>query len=604
VLVFLPGAAEIRRVETQLRERVTDPDTDIVPLFGALDAQTQDRAISPSPKGKRKVVLATSIAETSLTIDSVRIVVDAGLARVPRYEPDVGLTRLETVRVSRASADQRRGRAGRTQPGICYRLWEEAQTGALDAFSKPEILAADLSSFTLDLAQWGAQDADTLAFLDPPPKPAMNEARVLLRELGALDDAGRITGEGKKLRALPLPPRLARMVVDAATEGAGELAANIALVLTERGLGGNDADLAHRLDDMKRDRSRRADDARRMAKRWAETQPATKNGGDGEISIGAILSLAYPDRIAKNRGANGSFLLANGRGAMIDQASPLSREPFLAVAEIAGSATQARIILAAAISQAEIETRFAKEVEIRDLISFDAQSMSLRGRGGRRLGAIALAERPVPVEATEENARKLAEGIAQAGIERLPWTKPLTQWRDRVMFLRNAEGDEWPDLSNEGLAAQAAEWLASALSGHTSLKDFAAEDLSNALSGMLPYAMRRRLDAEAPTHYTAPTGSNVPIDYEAEGGPKFSIRVQEMFGVDKHPSIAGGRVPLVVELLSPGHKPVQVTRDLPGFWRGSYAAVRTEMRGRYPRHPWPDNPLEAPATRRAKPRGT
>jgi ATP-dependent helicase HrpB len=604
VLVFLPGAAEIRRVETQLRERVTDPNTDIVPLFGALDAQTQDRAISPSPKGKRKVVLATSIAETSLTIDGVRIVVDAGLARVPRYEPDVGLTRLETVRVSRASADQRRGRAGRTQPGICYRLWEEAQTGALEAFSKPEILAADLSSFTLDLAQWGAQDADMLAFLDPPPKPAMNEARVLLRELGALDDAGRITGEGKKLRALPLPPRLARMVVDAAAEGAGERAANIALVLTERGLGGNDADLAHRLDDMKRDRSRRAEDARRMAKRWAETQPATKNAGDGGISIGAILSLAYPDRIAKNRGANGSFLLANGRGAMIDQASPLSREPFLAVAEIAGSATQARIILAAAISQAEIETRFAKEIEIRDLISFDVQSMSLRGRGGRRLGAIALAERPVPVEATEENARKLAEGIAQAGIERLPWTKPLTQWRDRVMFLRNAEGDEWPDLSNEGLAAQAAEWLAPALSGHTSLKDFAAEDLSNALSGMLPYAMRRRLDAEAPTHYTAPTGSNVPIDYEAEGGPKFSIRVQEMFGVDKHPSIAGGRVPLVVELLSPGHKPVQVTRDLPGFWRGSYAAVRTEMRGRYPRHPWPDNPLEAPATRRAKPRGT
>jgi ATP-dependent helicase HrpB len=604
VLVFLPGAAEIRRVETQLRERVTDPNTDIVPLFGALDAQTQDRAISPSPKGKRKVVLATSIAETSLTIDGVRIVVDAGLARVPRYEPDVGLTRLETVRVSRASADQRRGRAGRTQPGICYRLWEEAQTGALEAFSKPEILAADLSSFTLDLAQWGAQDADTLAFLDPPPKPAMNEARVLLRELGALDVAGRITGEGKKLRALPLPPRLARMVVDAAAEGAGERAANIALVLTERGLGGNDADLAHRLDDMKRDRSRRADDARRMAKRWAETQPATKNAGDGGISIGAILSLAYPDRIAKNRGANGSFLLANGRGAMIDQASPLSREPFLAVAEIAGSATQARIILAAAISQAEIEIRFADQIEVRDLISFDAQSMSLRGRGGRRLGAIALAERPVPVEATEENARKLAEGIAQAGIERLPWTKPLTQWRDRVMFLRNAEGDEWPDLSNEGLAAQASEWLAPALSGHTSLKDFSAEDLSNALSGMLPYAMRRRLDAEAPTHYTAPTGSNVPIDYEAEGGPKFSIRVQEMFGVDKHPSIAGGRVPLVVELLSPGHKPVQVTRDLPGFWRGSYAAVRTEMRGRYPRHPWPENPLEAPATRRAKPRGT
>ena len=625
VLVFLPGAAEIRRVETQLKERVTDPNTDIVPLFGALDAQTQDRAISPSPKGKRKVVLATSIAETSLTIDGVRIVVDAGLARVPRYEPDVGLTRLETVRVSRASADQRRGRAGRTQPGICYRLWEEAQTGALEAFTKPEILAADLSSFTLDLAQWGAQDADTLAFLDPPPKPAMNEARVLLHELGALDDAGRITDEGKKLRALPLPPRLARMVVDAAAEGAGDRAANIALVLTERGLGGNDPDLAHRLDDMGRDRSRSAEDARRMAKRWAEVavipgrvvdanpesssgfraQPSGLSRNDsGDISVGAILSLAYPDRIAKNRGANGSFLLANGRGAMLEQTSPLSREPYLAVAEIAGSATQARILLAAAITQAEIETRFAKEIETRDLISFDEQSLSLRGRGGRRLGAIALSDRPVPVEPSDENAKKLAEGIARAGIDHLPWTKALTQWRDRVMFLRHAEGDEWPDLSDAGLAATATDWLAPALTGKTSLKEFSGEDLSNALSGLLPYAMRRRLDAEAPTHYTAPTGSNVPIDYEAEGGPKFSIRVQELFGLDKHPSIAGGRVPLVVELLSPGHKPVQVTRDLPGFWRGSYAAVRTEMRGRYPRHPWPDNPLEAPATRRAKPRGT
>ena len=602
VLVFLPGAAEIRRVETQLKERVSDPDTDIVPLFGALDAQTQDRAIAPSPKGKRKVVLATSIAETSLTIDGVRIVIDSGLARVPRYDPDVGLTRLETLRVSRASADQRRGRAGRTQPGVCYRLWDEPQTGSFDAFTKPEILAADLSSFVLDLAEWGASESDRLAFLDPPPKPAMNEARVLLRELGALDEAGRITAEGKKLRALPLPPRLARMVIDAAQEGAGEMAANIALVLTERGLGGTGVDLAHRLDDMRRDRSRRAEDARRMAKRWAETQPSKKS--DGDLSPGAILALAYPDRIAKNRGANGSFLLANGRGATMDQTSALSREPYLAVAEIAGSATQARIILAAAITQEEIETRFADQIETRDQVTFDAQSMGLRGRGGRRLGAIALSERPVQVEANDENAKKLAEGIAQVGIDKLPWTRAIIQWRDRVMFLRKAEGDEWPDLSDEGLAASAGEWLAQALAGKTTVKDFSPEDLNNALTNLLPYNLRRRLEAEAPTHYTAPTGTNVAIDYEAEGGPKFSIRVQEMFGLDKHPSIAGGRVPLVVELLSPGHKPVQVTRDLPGFWRGSYAAVRTELRGRYPRHPWPDNPLEAPATRRAKPRGT
>jgi ATP-dependent helicase HrpB len=288
----------------------------------------------------------------------------------------------------------------------------------------------------------------------------------------------------------------------------------------------------------------------------------------------------------------------------MDQTSALSREPYLAVAEIAGSATQARILLAAAITQEEIETRFADRIESRDQVTFDAQSMSLRGRGGRRLGAIALSERPVQVEANDGNATKLAEGIAEAGIDRLPWTKAITQWRDRVMFLRKAEGDEWPDLSNEGLAASAGEWLAQALAGKTALKDFSSAELNDALTNLLPYNLRRRLEAEAPTHYTAPTGTNVAIDYEAEGGPKFSIRVQEMFGLDKHPSIAGGRVPLVVELLSPGHKPVQVTRDLPGFWRGSYAAVRTELRGRYPRHPWPDNPLEAPATRRAKPRGT
>jgi ATP-dependent helicase HrpB len=604
LLVFLPGAAEIRRCETQLKERVTDPTVDIVPLFGALEADVQDRAIAPSPPGRRKVVLATSIAETSLTIDGVRIVIDAGLARVPRYEPDVGLTRLETVRVSRASADQRRGRAGRTAPGICYRLWEEAQTGALEPFAKPEILSADLSSLMLDLAQWGVSDPDALAFLDPPPVPALTEARALLRELGALDAAGRITEEGKKLRALPLPPRLARMVVDATAEGAGALAADIALVLTERGLGSNDPDLTHRLDDLRRDRSRRAQDVRQMARRWVESVRGSSTAGAGEApSPAVVLALAYPDRIAKNRGAGGSFLLANGRGAVIDQASPLAREAFLAVGEIAGSATQARIILAAPLAPAEIEARFGDRIETRDEISFDPSALSLRGRAGKRLGAIALAERPVSVEASAENAHKLAEGIARVGIERLPWSKALMQWRDRVMFLRQAEGEEWPDLADQALAAQAGEWLAPALFGKTSLKDFAGDELAAALMGLLPYGLRRRLDAEAPTHFEAPSGSHVPIDYEAEEGPKLSIRVQELFGLDRHPTIAGGRVPLLVELLSPAHRPVQVTRDLPGFWRGSYAAVKSELRGRYPRHPWPDDPLSAPATRRAKPRG-
>jgi ATP-dependent helicase HrpB len=608
LLVFLPGAAEIRRTETQLRDLLDDPAVDVVALYGALEADVQDRAIAPAPAGRRKVVLATSIAETSLTIEGVRVVIDAGLARVPRYEPDVGLTRLETVRVSRASADQRRGRAGRTEPGICYRLWDEPQTASLDPATKPEILAADLSSLVLDLAHWGVADPASLSFLDPPPAPALTEAKSLLGELGAIDGAGRITEEGKRLRALPLPPRLARMVVDAAPLGEAELAAEIAVLITERGLGGNDIDLGHRVEALRRDRSRRAQDARAMAKRWADVagQDLASNERRGEPSgrsIGALLALAYPDRVAKSRGAGGAFLLVNGRGANVDPASALSRESFLAVAEITGTAAQGRIVLAAPLTLPEIETEFADHIESREEVSFDAGSASLRARRLRRLGAIALAEQPVKIAPNDATARLLAEGIARLGIARLPWSKPLGQWRDRAMFLRRAEGDEWPDLSDTALAATAGDWLAPALAGKTALAELAGDGLGEALLALLPWALRRRLDAEAPTHFAAPSGSSVPIDYEGEEGPKLAIRVQELFGLDRHPTIAGGRVPLVIELLSPAHRPVQVTRDLPGFWRGSYAAVKSEMKGRYPRHPWPDNPLAAPATRRAKPRG-
>ena len=602
ILAFLPGQAEIRRTETLLRDLVSDPAVDVVTLYGALDMQTQDRAVAPAPAGRRKVVLATSIAETSITIQGVRTVVDSGLARVPRYEPDVGLTRLETVRVSRAAADQRRGRAGRTEPGVCYRLWDEPQTASLEAYARPEILAADLSGMLLDLAQWGAADPAKLAFLDPPPSGALSEARALLTELGAIDAQGRITDEGKKLRCLPLPPRLARMVVDAAAEGAGQRSADIAAILSERGLGGTDVDLGHRLDQFRRDRSRRGEDGRRMAKRWAEEAGASPDKSD--LSPGAILSLAYPGRIARSRGGNGVFLLANGRGANIDPASGLAREPFLAVAELAGTAAQSRILLAASITLNEIEERFADRIERREEITFDAASGSLRGRRSERLGAITLGERPFPVVPGSETARQFAEGIVRAGLGRLPWTKSLQQWRDRVMFLRHAEGHEWPDLSDKALAASVAEWLVPLLDGKTTLQSVSADELSAAVASLLPWTLKRRLDADAPTHFSAPSGSSVPIEYGAEEGPKLAIRVQELFGLDRHPSVAGGKVPLVVELLSPAQRPVQVTRDLPGFWRGSYAAVKAEMRGRYPRHPWPEDPLRAPATRRAKPRGT
>jgi ATP-dependent helicase HrpB len=601
LLAFLPGAAEIRRAQRALEGRV-EASTDVVTLYGALAGEEQDRAIAPAPPGRRKIVLATAIAETSITIEGVRIVVDCGLARVPRYEPDVGVTRLETVRVSRAAADQRRGRAGRTEPGVCYRLWDEPQTAALEPFARPEILAADLSSFALDLAAWGS-GPDKLAFLDPPPSGALREATALLGELGAIDSDGRITDEGRRLRQLPLPPRLARMVVDAARTGEAELAAEIAVLVSERGLGGDDADLRERLAAFRRDRSRRGRDARAMAERWGEiaSVPSPERGREA-LSIGALVALAYPERIAKSRGgAAGAFLLANGRGAIVDAASPLARESFLAVAELTGSAASGRILSAAPILPGEIEMQFADRIVAREEIAFDAASMSLRGRKSRRVGAIVLAEAPLAIVPNEETANMLADGIAKAGIGRLPWTQALRQWRDRVMFLRASEGEEWPDLSDAALAKTVSEWLAPILSSKTGIDQIAADELDTALRALLPWPLPRRLDAEAPTHFEAPTGTRVPIDYAAEGGPKIAIRVQELFGIGRHPAIAAGKIPLVIELLSPAHRPVQTTRDLPGFWRGSYAAVRTEMRGRYPKHPWPEDPIAASATRRAKP---
>jgi ATP-dependent helicase HrpB len=605
VLAFLPGAAEIRRTQNFLSERIHDAGIEIVPLFGALDAAVQDRAIRPAPKGQRKVVLATSIAETSLTIEGVRIVVDSGVARVPRYEPDIGLTRLETVRASRAAVDQRRGRAGRTEPGVCYRLWDEPQTASLAPYTQPEILSADLSSLVLDLAQWGVSDPASLAFLDSPPVPALNEARSLLRELGALDADGRITAEGKSLRALALPPRLARMIVDSHRLGAGRQAAEIAAILTERGLAGDSVDLDARLDQFGRDRSQRASSARSLAERWASQVAATEgaSSSDDAPSTGVMLAFAFPDRVARNRG-NGSFVLANGRGAAVDQATALARAPFIAVAELTGTAASGRILLAAPIGQADIELRFADQIENADEITFDRASLSLRARRKRTLHAITLSEAPLTLSPSAETARVLAHGLIVAGLEKLPWSKPLTQWRGRVMFLRKAEGDDWPDLSDDALAASRESWLVPALFNKTSLKEFSAGELSDALMALLPWELRARLEREAPTHFEAPTGTMLPIDYEAEQGPTIAVRLQELFGLTTHPSVAKGAVPLVLELLSPAHRPVQVTRDLPGFWRGSYAAVRSDLRGRYPRHPWPEDPASAMPTRRVKPRGT
>jgi ATP-dependent helicase HrpB len=636
ILAFLPGQAEIRRVEERLKERISDPAILLAPLYGAMDARAQDLALEPAPKDRRKVVLATSIAETSITIEGVRVVIDSGLARVPRFEPDAGVTRLETVRVSRAAADQRRGRAGRTELGVCYRLWDEPQTQSLPSFAEPEIRSTDLSGLLLDCAEWGTSDPRTLAWLDPPSAAAIDAAREELTELEALDAKGRITATGRRLRSLPLPPRLASMVIAAAEFGHAGEAAEIAAVIVERGLGGADPELAHRLEAFRRDRSRRASDMRKLAAGWARmashsslprkaqsaypgsfsnpgsmsgkipdtVQAPFRNDGGEEMSLARILALAFPERIGKARGAPGQFLLANGRGANLDQAHPLARSPYLVAAELSGSAASTRILLAAAAGEEDILAAAGKRIHEADEIDFDRSAAALRSRRVRRLEAILLASEPLPVRASEETARLLAEGIAKLSPARLPWSKAQIQLRDRVGFLRAAGGNEWPDLSDEALSETAAQWLAPYLVGKTKLAEIGAGDLDAALDALLPWALKRRLDEEAPTHFEAPTGNRHAIDYETAGAPALHIRVQELFGLTRHPSIASGKLPLTLHLLSPAHRPIQVTRDLPGFWKGSWAAVKAEMKGRYPRHPWPDDPASAAPTSRAKPRRT
>ena len=611
VLVFLPGAREIRRVERFLAESIADPDVILAPLFGAMEGGDQDLAIAPATQGKRKIVLATSIAETSLTIEGVRVVVDSGLARVPRYDPAKGMTELATLRVSRAAADQRRGRAGRTEPGVCYRLWDEAETRALEPFARPEILETDLASLALVLAEWGAADPGDLAWLDPPPKAGFSAARELLVGLDALDREGRITAHGRALARLPLPPRLAHMVRAAAERGEGALGAEIALLLTERGLGGNDSDLRHRLSLFGHDRSTRARDARRLAENWerlaeSEGRRSAKAAPRDLSRTGALLALAYPDRVAQARpGKRGEYLLANGRGGRLEAADSLGQEPYLAVAEIAGEAASARILLAAPITEAEIETDFAAHIEEAEEIGFDPATRGVKARKLRRLGQIVLGEVRIERPDSEAVAQVLIEGLRGLGLDLLPWTDSHRQFRARISFMRAAEPardgqDGWPDMSDTALRDRLADWLGPFLAGKRRLGDIDAQDLSHALDALLTADQRRRLGRAAPTHLALPTGREAAIDYGADGGPTLSVKLQELFGLAQHPSLAEGRVPITLALLSPAGRPVQVTRDLPGFWRGSYKAVRAEMRGRYPKHPWPEDPLTAAPTARAK----
>lgn len=606
ILAFLPGQGEITRTAELLEAGPLPSEVDVVRLFGALDSRAQARAIAPPLPGKRKIVLATSIAETSITIEGVRVVIDSGLERVPRYEPDVGITRLETQRVSRASADQRRGRAGRTEPGVCLRLWDEPQTAGLLPFRAPEIKAADLSALLLDCAAWGVTDPLQLAWLDPPPAGALAAARQELVTIGALDAQGKLTDTGRRLRRLPLPPRLARMIIAAAGSGDASRAAEIAAVLVERGLGGNGTDLDRRLAAFTRDRARRASDMRGLARAWAkEAEAEAPPSARSLSSTAALLALAYPDRIAMARGAPAQFLLANGRAATLDAADPLALAPFLVVAEVAGSAARARILLAASTDEAEVRAIAADRIDVTEASTFEAATAAVRTRRTERLGAITLRSEPRPTKPGPETAALLARGVAGLGIDRLPWGGAQQQLRARVAFVRAAgAADEWSDLSDAALAASAEAWLAPFIGSATSLADISTDHLAAALDVLLPWSARQRLDDLAPTHFTAPTGNHHAIDYEGEGAPILAIRVQELFGLSTHPAIANGRLPLTLHLLSPARRPIQITRDLPGFWAGSWADVRAEMRGRYPKHPWPEDPRSAIPTSRAKPRGS
>ncbi|GGD02672.1 ATP-dependent helicase HrpB [Aureimonas glaciei] len=613
LLVFLPGQREIERVAERLGS-LASPTLLVAPLYGVMEAAAQDVAIRPAPKGVRKIVLATSIAETSITIDGVGTVIDSGLRRLPLFEPATGLSRLETVRVSRAAADQRAGRAGRTGPGRAIRLWREAE--GLVAFDRPEILSSDLAGLVLDCAAWGVADPQSLAFLDPPPRPALTEAAALLTDLGALEADGRPTPQGAEMRELPLPPRLAAMVVGAGTSR--KLAADIAVLLTERGLGGPDVDLESRLRRFRSDRGARAQAAKILARRIAgdSGRKGSVRGESGEgasptqaaetaefLEPGALLALAFPDRVAVARGARGHFVLANGRGGVVDASSGLADAKLLVVAELQGQARDGRIHAALTVSRESLESLFAGRITDEEVVAFDSASGQVRAKRVRRLGKATLSETQIKVPEGTAASAAFAAGIRARGLAALPFGSDGERLLLRLRFLAAAFGAPWPDFSDDSLLASLEEWLLPFLPGVTKLSGIDAGTLRTALGALVPAELQRRLESLAPSHIDVPSGSRLPIRYDAEG-PVLSVRVQELFGLTEHPAIADGKLPLTLELLSPAHRPIQITRDLPGFWAGSWRDVRADLRGRYPRHSWPENPAEAAATARAKPRGT
>ena len=602
ILAFLPGTAEIRRCLARLEGGV-DPEVILAPLYGDLALEQQDQAIKPSPPGRRKVVLATAIAETSLTIEGVRVVVDGGLMRVPRFDPGSGMSRLETIRVSRASADQRRGRAGRTQPGVCYRLWPEAEHRALQPFSPPEILSADLAPLALELAEWGIAEAGSLAWLDPPPTAALGQARDLLHQLGAIDRAGAITGHGREMARLGAHPRLAHLMVRGRALGQGALACALAALLGERDIlrgPGRDADLRARVELLVSGARGPVQQVRQAAAQLRRQLRVPADQALEPSGSGALLALAYPDRIAQRRpGGGGQYRLANGRGAGLPAGDPLGAQEWLAVADLDGDKREARLFLAAPLTLAEIEEGFAELIESVDFVAWDAREQAVLARRQRRLGALVLADEALAEPGRERVTAALLEGIRQHGLALLPWSEAVADWRARVAFLRRTLGEDWPDLSDAALLESLEDWLAPYLEGCSRASHLKRLNLMEILEARLDWKQRQALDELAPSHLTVPSGSRVAVEYGGEA-PVLAVKLQEMFGARETPCVAGGRVPVVLHLLSPARRPVQVTRDLAGFWASSYREVKADLKGRYPKHPWPDDPLAAPPTARTK----
>ena len=625
LLVFLPGAAEIRRVQTRLGEAQLGGSVDVLPLYGELAAAEQDAALEPAPEGRRKVVLATNIAETSLTIDGVRAVVDSGLERRSVFDPGTGMSRLDTQRISRASAEQRAGRAGRTQPGICYRIWAESAQRTLAAHAPPEIATADLAPLALELAVWGT-DAGALNWLDAPPPATLAAARDLLRRLDALDDAGRATAHGRALHALGVHPRLAQMLLAARELGAPRLGSELAALLSERDLlrggrgpgGERDSDIRSRLELLRRGGRDPALERVRRLERAFRGDLGPSRDADADVPPGVLLAFAYPDRIAKRRpGDGGRYQLANGRGASFANPESIAREELIVAVDVDDRERDARILLAAPLAREDLLEHFAAHLVEREEVAWDARAEAVLARRTVRLGELVIDDKPladVPLEA----AAALLDGLRALGIEALPWDDESRDLVARVEFVRALSGaggdggvardraltgtaEEWPDFSNAALIADLA-WLEPYLAGATRRAHLSRVRLADALRARLTPPQQRALDELAPTHVTLPTGTRAKIDYRDDNAPVASMRMQEVFGLGATPRIGGGRVPVTFKLLSPAHRPLQVTRDLASFWRNAYVDVRKDMRGRYPRHYWPENPLEAEPTKRAKPR--